>query len=132
MPVEPYIRCSDIQYSIAFYTKILDFTLKMPPDPDPASYDAKHCMLERDGSLVHLSSHSGDGVFGSNIYIRIYNLDEVYARLDANKPELVDENNVKSIERGPITQSWGMREIGLRDPDGNGITYGQTYREEEF
>lgn len=35
------------------------------------------------------------------------------------------------IEQGPVSQSWGMREIQLQDPDGNHLRFGQQFQEKK-
>ncbi len=68
------------------------------------------------------SSHAREsGAFGAEIYIRVNNVDELCEKYLANGVELT----VPSEGSSPIDQTWGMREIGFRDPDGNKITVGQ-------
>ena len=35
MSIQPFIKCSQIKESLAFYTEILDFKVRQAPDPDP-------------------------------------------------------------------------------------------------
>jgi len=71
MSIEPFIRCSDIKTSLHFYSQILDFKVIQAPDPDPEAFLSVYAFLEREGSFVHISEHSGDGVFGNVLYIRV-------------------------------------------------------------
>ena len=125
MSIQPFIKCSDIAKSIEFYTHVLDFKVVQAPDPNPKSFMSKYAFLERDGSYIHLSMHEGDGVFGNLIYI---NVDDVGAI--AKKVSGVQIGNFKSqthpkIMLELVSQTWGMKEFGVSDPDGNKITYGQ-------
>ena len=122
MSIEPFIKCSDIKVSLDFYTKLLDFKVVQAPDPDPKSFMSMHAFLERDESFVHLSQHSGDGVFGSVIYVRIKNIDKVYNDFLSNGLELQDK---AGITMQPVEQTWGMKEFSVVDPDGNRVTFGQ-------
>lgn len=124
MAIEPFINCSDISKSIEFYTKILDFVIVRPPNTDPESYMSKYSLIERDGCLVHLSSHSGDGVVGNVVYIRVDNIDSLYLEFVANGLNTDDPDKYPSLRMQPIEQSWGMKEFSVTDPDGNKLTYG--------
>lgn len=125
MSIEPFIKCSHIQNSIMFYTEVLDFAVRTPPNPDPTSHDSKHAMLERGGDAVHLSSHSGDSVFGTLIYIRVSNVDELYEQFLNNGMKPFEWGKPTNRRTGPVNQSWNMREFGVADPDGNIINFGQ-------
>ena len=122
MAIEPCLNCRDIRASIEFYTQVLDFELVVVPDPDPEQFGSRYAALSRDGDILHLSSHAREnGVFGSEIYIRVNNIDEVCESYVKNGVVLT----VPTGETSPVNQTWGMREIGFRDPDGNKITVGQ-------
>ncbi|MFN8431316.1 MAG: VOC family protein [Spirosomataceae bacterium] len=52
------------------------------------------------------------------IYIRVLNIEEVYAGFQ--------ENNVAIHPNGPLeTKPWGMNEFSLLDPDNNLLTFGE-------
>jgi len=122
MTVEPCLSCRDITASVLFYTEILDFEITVAPDPDPEKFESRYAALSRGGGILHLSSHAREnGAFGAEIYIRVNNVDELCEKYVANGVELT----VSSDGTLPVNQTWGMREIGFRDPDGNKITVGQ-------
>lgn len=122
MAIEPFFDCRDIAVSVDFYTKVLDFDLAIVPDPDPKQFGSRYAALSREGDILHLSSHSREnGAFGAAIYVRVDNVDELYERFVANGVVLT----VPDGGTTPVDQSWGMREIGFRDPDGNKLTFGQ-------
>lgn len=122
MSIEPFIKCSNLIASLAFYTEVLDFTVIVPPDPDPEEFLSRYSLIDRRGSSVHLSSHSGDGVYGTLNYVRVDNIDNLYKKLvergltAAGNPGVVIE---------PVEQTWGMKEFSVVDPDGNKLTFGQ-------
>jgi len=122
MSIEPFIKCSDIQASFAFYTEVLDFKVVRAPDTDPESFMSMYAFLERDGSFVHLSAHAGDGVFGNVIYIRVGDIDTVYSRFLQSGLKV---QAIAGVSMEPVTQSWGMKEFAVTDPDGNRITFGE-------
>lgn len=123
MPIEPFLDCRDVAASVDFYTKVLDFDLVVAPDPDPQRFGSRYAAVSRGGDILHLSSHSReDGAFGASIYVKVDNVDELCARFIQNGVSL----SVPDGGNTPVNQTWGMREIGLRDPDGNRLTFGQT------
>ena len=125
MSIEPFLDCRDISVSIEFYTKVLDFELTVAPDPDPEEFGSRYAALSRNGNILHLSSHSREkGAFGAAIYVRVHNVDALCERFLENGIKLT----VPEEGTAPVDQTWGMREIGFRDPDGNRITYGQSLR----
>ena len=70
--------------------------------------------LRRDDAWLHVSSFSGDGISGGVVYLLVD---------DVNK--LHDEFLQKSvkIDLKPTDQTWGNREMYLKDPDGNSIRF---------
>ena len=122
MSIEPFIKCSDIKASLNFYTNLLDFKVVQAPDPDPESFMSMYAFLKREESFVHLSQHSGDGVFGNVIYVRVKNIDIVYNDFLSNGLELQDK---AGITMQPVEQTWGMKEFSVADPDRNRVTFGQ-------
>ncbi|HET6763212.1 MAG TPA: glyoxalase superfamily protein, partial [Longimicrobiaceae bacterium] len=67
------------------------------------------------GALLHLSSHADDGVPGSAVYFAVDDVDALHRELLAR--------NVP-IALHPFDQTWGMREMYVRDPDGNAPRFG--------
>lgn len=122
MSIEPCLNCRNITASVEFYTQVLDFEVAVAPDPNPENFGSRYAALMRSGDVLHLSSHAREnGVFGVEIYVRVTNVDELCKRFLASGVKL----SVPNVGTFPVDQTWGMREIGLRDPDGNKITFGQ-------
>jgi catechol 2,3-dioxygenase-like lactoylglutathione lyase family enzyme len=122
MSIEPFIKCSKIKLSLVFYSEILDFNVISAPDVDPESFMSMYAFLEREGSFLHLSEHDGDGVFGSVVYVRVKNIDDTYKKFINNGLKIQDKAGVTMTL---VTQTWGMTEFAVTDPDGNRITFGQ-------
>ncbi len=122
MSIEPFIKCSKIKESLDFYTETLDFKVIRAPDTDPESFMSVYAFLEREGSFVHLSEHSGDGVFGNVIYVRVDNIDITYNQFIENG---LKKQNKGGLTMEPVAQTWGMKEFAVTDPDGNRLTFGQ-------
>lgn len=125
MAIEPFIKCSDIPTSLAFYTQVLDFNVQVAPDPDKNAFMSKYALLRRDDSFVHLSSHEGDGVFGNVIYVRVNNIEKLYKKFVSQGINNEEPDDFPAVIMKLTEQSWGMKEFSIRDPDGNKITFGQ-------
>ena len=123
MSIQPFIKCSQIKESLAFYTETLDFKVRQAPDPDPESFMSMYAFLEREGSFVHLSEHSGDGVFGSVVYVKVEGIEELYDKFVSNGLKVQDKGG---LTMKLVTQTWGMKEFAVADPDGNRIRFGQS------
>lgn len=115
----PTIRVSSMAAAEAFYCGKLGFALDSANRPDPPAADPAFVALVRDGVWVHLSSHSGDGVFGSVVAFAVRDVDALYA-------EFAAKGVVPSLP--PTDQTWGNREMYVRDPDGNAIRFLQFRR----
>jgi catechol 2,3-dioxygenase-like lactoylglutathione lyase family enzyme len=98
-----------------FYCKGLGFTVEFRYRPDQSADDPCYLGLVRDGAVVHLSTFSGDGVVGSAVYVIVDDVDALHA-------EFVSKG--VPIDTPPVDQTWGMREMFVRDPDGNRIQFG--------
>ena len=71
--------------------------------------------VSRDGVWLHLSSFAGDGASGGIANLLVDDVDELYKELVAHGVQ-IDEGH-------PVSQSWGTREMYVRDPDGNCLRF---------
>ena len=94
MSIEPFMKCSNMADSVRFYTEVLDFGISQPPDPDPTAFMSKYAQLVRDGDFLHLSAHAGDGAFGSLIYVRVENVDDLFEHLKARGLNVAKNNEL--------------------------------------
>lgn len=120
MAIIPTIRCRRMETSIAFYTNVLDFDcVERGSDGDPS-----FSVLMRGGSLLLLSSHSGDGTFGQAIVVLTDNVDSLFRRFRARGLKTPGNPDAPvEVHEGPIDQSWGTRELYVDDPDGNTLRF---------
>jgi catechol 2,3-dioxygenase-like lactoylglutathione lyase family enzyme len=124
MTIVPTIRCSRMQRSLAFYTRVLDFECVEDGGRDPS-----FSVLRRDGALVFLSSHRGDGAFGQAVVVATTGVDALVRTFRSRG--LVtpgDPSAPTEVHEGPIDQSWGTREFYVDDPDGNTLRFVQGLR----
>lgn len=122
MSIAPFLRCSEINNSLNFYTNLLDFEVVQAPDPDPEAFMSMYAFIKREDSFVHLSQHAGDGIFGNVIYVRVKNIDKIYCEFLNNGLKIQEKSG---ITMEPVEQTWGMKEFYVVDPDGNRIRFGQ-------
>jgi catechol 2,3-dioxygenase-like lactoylglutathione lyase family enzyme len=115
----PIFKCKDIDESIEFYTKVLDFELV---GRWPTSGSLAFSELNRGEDILYLSTHSGDGAFGSVIVIPTESCDNVFKKF---KSRGLDTSNKKEspVHQGPVDQTWGTREFYVTDPSGNTLRF---------
>ena len=113
----PVIHVSGFAGAEEFYCTGLGFNLLASWRPNEANRDPCYMTVARDGAQLHLTSFK-DGVVGtwtSTVYVFVGDVDALYAELQAKDV---------SMTQPPIDQSWGTREIGVRDSDRNVVTFG--------
>jgi catechol 2,3-dioxygenase-like lactoylglutathione lyase family enzyme len=124
MSLIPMMRCRDMQTSVAFYTRILDFELADAAD------DAAECdfiTLARAGDRLALSRD--DGVFGTVVIVTTADVDGAFRQF--RQRGLRTPGNPEAptlVHEGPIDQTWGTREFYVEDPDGNTLRFTQPMR----
>jgi uncharacterized glyoxalase superfamily protein PhnB len=99
-----------------FYCDRLGFRQQFAYRPDEARPDPCYMGVIRDGVQLHLSSFAGDGVAGAVVYVAVGDVDALHAEF-ARKGVPVDT--------GPIDQTWGTREMYVKDSDRNSIRFVQ-------
>ena len=71
--------------------------------------------IMRDTCTLHLSEHHGDACPGSAVRIEIDGVTAFHAELQAKQ--------YKYLNPGIETMPWGSREVSVRDPFGNRLTF---------
>jgi catechol 2,3-dioxygenase-like lactoylglutathione lyase family enzyme len=123
MPIIPTIRCSNMRVSLAFYTEVLDFE---HVGGDGAQDGVAFNELSREGDWLFLSSHGGDGVYGSVVAVYSPDVDSLFRKYRSRG--LITPGNPDApqlVHEGPIDQTWGTREFYVEDPDGNTLRFTQ-------
>lgn len=83
---------------------------------DESKADPCYMGFRRDDAVLHVSSFPGDGVSGGVAYVAVDDVDELHRELAAKGVP---------IDTGPINQSWGNREMYVKDMDRNSIRFTQ-------
>jgi uncharacterized glyoxalase superfamily protein PhnB len=109
----PVFHVSSSAAAEAFYCQKLGFTREFAYRPTGAA-DPCYMGVVRDEARVHLSSFPGDGVVGSLVYLVVDDVDALHREFT--------EKGV-AIDMAPTNQSWGNREMYVRDEDRNKIAF---------
>lgn len=111
----PVLHITNADAAEAFYCGLLGFRREFEVPASETKRDPCYMGVSRDGAVLHLSSHAGDGVIGGVVYFMCDDVDALHA-------EFVTRN--VRIHIAPVNQTWGLRELYVRDPDGNGVRFG--------
>ena len=120
MAIIPTVRCRRMEASLAFYTNVLDFDCVEHGGKGDPSFS----VLMRGGSLLVLSSHTGDGTFGQAIVVLTDSVDTLFHNFRSRGLKTPGNPDAPGeVHEGPINQSWGTRELYVNDPDGNTLRF---------
>jgi len=109
----------------AFYTGVLDFERV---DGDDTLDDPSFSVLAREGALLFLSSHRGDGSFGQAIAVLSEDVDALVRKFRMRGLKTPgNPDSPQAVHEGPIDQSWGTREFYVDDPHGNTLRFTQGF-----
>jgi len=118
MSIDTIIKCNDLNTSLNFYTKVLDFEVMHAANPDLFM----SVFLKRENSSFYISQRKGESLFKNAVYIKVESIDEIYAKFMCNG---LNANNTTSSARQSNTHSGGISEFSVEDPDGNKIIFGE-------
>jgi len=110
----PGLHVSSAAEAEEFYCARLGFRQEFAYRIDEAKGDPCYMGLTREGVKLHVSSFSGDGVSGGVVFLLVDNVDALHAELVAKGVP---------ITLAPTDQSWGNREMYVKDADGNSIRF---------
>jgi catechol 2,3-dioxygenase-like lactoylglutathione lyase family enzyme len=110
--VIPVLRMFDVDKARQFYVDFLGFQV----DWEHRFEDGLplYMQVSREGCVLHLSEHFGDGSPGASIRIAIEGLDAYCSELNAKR--------YRYARPGIETQPWG-REMKVGDPSGNRLIF---------
>jgi uncharacterized glyoxalase superfamily protein PhnB len=111
----PEIHVSSSVQAQEFYGTALGFECVSSWRPDESADDPCYMAFVRDGVRLHVTSFR-DGALGTSVYVFVDDVDALHS-----------EFAVKGVQTTspPVDQSWGTREITVRDADGNSVRFGQ-------
>ena len=110
----PLLHVSNSAAAEDFYCNRLGFRREFAHRVDDAKPDPCYMGVSRDGVWLHISSFSGDGISGGVANLIVEDVDALHAELVAKGVP---------IAVGPVDQTWGTREMYVKDADGNSIRF---------
>jgi len=110
----PVLHVRSSQAADEFYCGKLGFQQEFAYRPFEGT-DPCYMGLTRDRAELHVSSFSGDSVAGAAVYLLVDDVNALHEELRGKV----------AIDTGPVDQSWGNREMYVKDPDGNSIRFTQ-------
>jgi len=110
----PLLHVSSSIEAEDFYCNRLGFKREFAYRVSDAKADPCYMGVSRDGVWLHISSFSGDGVSGSVANVMVDDVDALHAELAPKNIRIVVE---------PVDQTWGTREMYVKDADGNTIRF---------
>jgi uncharacterized glyoxalase superfamily protein PhnB len=110
----PLLHVSNAEIAEDFYCRRLGFRRRFSYRVDESRADPCFMGVERDGVMLHVSSFPGDGVPGAATGLIVDEVDSLHA-------EFVGRG--VAIAMPPTDQTWGNREMYVRDPDGNALRF---------
>jgi uncharacterized glyoxalase superfamily protein PhnB len=110
----PLLHVSNSAVTEEFYCNRLGFRREFAHRFDDTKSDPCYMGLMRDGVWLHVSSFSGDGVSGGVVNLLVEDVDALHEELVAKGVR---------IDTGPVDQTWGTREMYVKDADGNSIRF---------
>jgi uncharacterized glyoxalase superfamily protein PhnB len=110
----PLLHIASAAEAVEFYCHGLGFQLEFEHRPEGVTADPCYLGISRDGVWVHLSSFSGDGVPGGVANFMVDDVDRLHGEFLARHVPIV---------LPPIDQTWGSREMYVKDADGNSLRF---------
>lgn len=107
------IAVPDLKRSAAFYRDVLGFKIESIPDPGWLFYTCGSCTIMA-GECPNAIPAGEIGDHSYFAYLEVENVDALHETVRSKGAEIC-----KSLRDEP----WGMREFGLRTPDGHRIMF---------
>ena len=112
----PVFHVSNAADAMNFYCDKLGFRHEFSHPAIESQPDPCYSGVSRDGIWLHLSSFSGDAVLGGVANIIVDDVDALHAEFVAKGV---------TIHLAPVNQTWGTREMYVKDGDGNCLRFQQ-------
>ncbi|MGC4096410.1 MAG: glyoxalase superfamily protein [Nitrospira sp.] len=120
-PPIPILRIFDEAKALEFYVEFLGFAVDWQHRFEIGL--PLYMQISKDGCVLHLSEHHGDSSPGAAVRIKTNGLDAFHKRLLAKQYRYARPG----IEETP----WGSRDMSVRDPFGNRLTFTDAINSDE-
>ena len=110
----PVIAVSDSATAEDYYCRVLGFQKMFAYRPDTTKRDPCYLGVARDGVWLHLQSFKRERAGMTDAFLWVADVDLLH-----------DEVSMRGavVQLPPTNQTWGTRETGIRDPDGNVLIF---------
>ena len=112
----PVLSVVDSVRAEDYYCRVLGFEKRFAYRPDPNRQDPCYLGVARDGVVLHLHSFKPERAGMTDAFLNVTSVDELYTEFSARGA---------TIHMPPTDQTWGNRELAIRDPNGNVLVFGQ-------
>ena len=114
----PVLRMFDVAKAREFYIDYLGFKVEF----EHRFHDNAPLFMgiSRDGLMLYVSEHHGDGVPGAHVVVDMTGVDDLLDELKSK--------NYRFMNPGIQDQTWGTRELCVVDPSGNKIYFSERKR----
>lgn len=110
----PLVHVASSQEAMDFYRDRLGFAVRSTYRLDASRDDPAYHVMVRDEAILHVSSFSGDGVAGGVVNFVVTDIEQLHDDLVRRGVD---------VGAGVMDQTWGTREVYVRDPSGNKIRF---------
>jgi uncharacterized glyoxalase superfamily protein PhnB len=110
----PVLCVSESGKAEDYYCRVLGFRKTFAYRPDPNRSDPCYMGVQRDGVTLHLHSFKTERAGKTDTFINVIDIDKLYSEL---------KTRGANIQLPPTDQTWGNREMGVRDQDGNALVF---------
>ncbi len=110
----PVIAVSDSVRAEDYYCRVLGFQKMFAYPAEAISPDPRYLGLSRDGVWLHLQSFKLERAGMTDAFLWVTDVDRLHEEVAARGAV---------VQLAPTDQTWGTRETGIRDPDGNVLVF---------
>ena len=110
----PVIAVSDSARAEDYYCRVLGFQKMFAYRPDTSRLDPCYLGVARDGVWLHLQSFKRERAGMTDAFLWVTDVDSLHEEVSARGAV---------VQLPPTNQTWGTRETGIRDPDGNVLVF---------
>jgi uncharacterized glyoxalase superfamily protein PhnB len=110
----PVIAVSDASRAEDYYCRVLGFEKMFAYPPDATKGGPHYIGVARDGVWLHLQSYKPERAGMTDAFLWVVDVDRLHE-------EVAGRGAV--VQLPPTDQTWGTREVGIRDPDGNVLVF---------
>lgn len=110
----PVIAVSDSTRAEDYYCRVLGFQKMFSYPANPTKPEPRYIGVARDGVWLHLQSYKPERAGMTDAFLWVTDGDSLHTEVSARGA---------IIQLPPTDQTWGTRETGIRDPDGNELVF---------